>query len=158
MNRFAMAALALGVGPCWWGQDQPGAAASRRRRHAQRRDAVDAPRSHAPGSALLAQRRRGRFLRRPSLAVGGNGRLYAVWSDDRTNPIGDNHDIYLSYSTDGGVTWSADILVNDMPSVFYQRHASIAVVSGGAQDTVVVTWSDQRSPYYDVRSAAFTLP
>ena len=85
---------------------------------------------------------------RPSLAVGDDGTLYAVWADDREGPTNShdtkNYDIYLSRSTDGGQTWSTDERVNGMPEVHEQSHAAIATGPGGA----LVVWNDLRlDPY-----------
>jgi hypothetical protein len=54
-------------------------------------------------------------------AVGPDGTLYLVWSDNRNAPppVGGipqtDTDIFLVRSTDGGVTWSPPIRVNDDP-------------------------------------------
>ena len=39
------------------------------------------------------------------------GHVYVVWSDQRSGP--DNTDVFLSRSTDGGLTWAAPVRVND---------------------------------------------
>lgn len=84
----------------------------------------------------------------PSLAVGADGTLHAVWADDREGPGNHsdtrNHGIYLSRSTDGGATWSADVRVSDMPEVLFQAYPAIAVGPMGA----LVTWVDGRLGAY----------
>ncbi len=76
---------------------------------------------------------------RPSLAVGSDGSLYAVWADERQGPGSgiDNHNyaVYLDRSADGGLTWGADARVNDMAEVNEQAYASVAV---GPEGVLVV--------------------
>jgi hypothetical protein len=53
----------------------------------------------------------------PQIGVAPNGRIDAVWQDDRDQS--DFHfNIRYSYSTDGGVTWSHNLLVSDRPVDF----------------------------------------
>lgn len=42
----------------------------------------------------------------PDTAISSTGVIYTVWTDKRTNF---NNDIYFSSSTDGGITWSANL-------------------------------------------------
>ncbi len=85
---------------------------------------------------------------RPSLAVGDDGTLYAVWADDREGPTNShdtkNYGIYLSRSTDGGQTWSANERVDDMAEVHEQTHPAIAFGPG----RLLVTWNDLRHEPY----------
>lgn len=53
----------------------------------------------------------GKFL--PNLEVAPNGRLDLTWWDTRDDPGIRANDVYYSYSTDNGKTWSADIRVSD---------------------------------------------
>jgi hypothetical protein len=83
-----------------------------------------------------------------------NGNLYAVWADGRFSGYA-HDDIAFSMSTDGGLTWSAPIKVNQTPATTPAGNAqaftpSVAVNSDG---TVAVT-------YYDFRNntAAAGLP
>ncbi len=90
----------------------------------------------------------------PSLAIGADGTLHAVWADDREGPGTHtdtrNHGVYLSRSTDGGATWGADVRVSDMPEVTFQAYPAIAVGPMGA----LVTWVDGRlRPYNRVLHA-----
>jgi len=48
----------------------------------------------------------------PDVEVDANGYLYAVWEDERNG----GRDIYFSRSIDGGATWSANTMVNDLGS------------------------------------------
>ncbi len=53
----------------------------------------------------------GQFI--PNLSVAPNGRLDAVWWDFRNDPGTYRNDVYYTYSTDNGVTWSENIRVTD---------------------------------------------
>ncbi|RMH60901.1 MAG: T9SS C-terminal target domain-containing protein [Calditrichaeota bacterium] len=91
-------------------------------------------------TSIVKEEWRGHWMA-TSLAISDNGTLYAVWQDERRNPGSDNYDIYLSYSTDGGQTWSSDTLVNNTIDA-HQAHPSIAVKSG-AVDTVLIVWQEE---------------
>jgi len=78
-----------------------------------------------------------------SLCVDGAGNIYTAWNDGRRT--GGNSDIYFAKSTNAGVSFGANVPVNDITvqagdSIQYQP--SIAV---GGIDTVFVTWTDLRS-------------
>jgi hypothetical protein len=49
----------------------------------------------------------------PSLSIAPNGRVDAAWWDFRDDPGTYSNDVYSSYSTDNGVTWSANVRVTD---------------------------------------------
>lgn len=52
----------------------------------------------------------------PGLAVAPDGRVGVAWYDDRHDPAGEAsylQDVYYSYSTDGGRTWSPDVRITD---------------------------------------------
>jgi len=79
----------------------------------------------------------------PSIAVdksGGvyDGNLYVIWRDRRNG----DYDIFVSTSTDSGITWSADVRVDNAPVAVYSYNPSIAVDDGGA---VYVAWDDNRN-------------
>jgi FG-GAP-like repeat len=48
-----------------------------------------------------------------TLAVAPNGRIDAVWLDTRNAPNNTNSQLFYSWSTDGGVTWSANVAVSN---------------------------------------------
>src|SRR5262249_41570877 len=67
----------------------------------------------------------------PVLSVDQAGRIYVVWSD-----VGD-HNIYYSYSTTQGNTWSDPVQVNQGVG-----RASPYVVPGGPARSNVFAWSE----------------
>jgi hypothetical protein len=79
-------------------------------------------------------------------SVGSTGKLYIVYqrqigaSPTPTDPS----DITEQSSTDGGVTWSSPVRVNDDPSGAVQTNPWVAVGPGGVVD---VAWWDQRNGY-----------
>ena len=77
----------------------------------------------------------------PDIAVDPNvGTLYVVWADGRFSG-GLHNDIALSLSTDGGLTWSAPIKVNQTTNGAAAFTPSVKVAADG---TVAVTYYDFR--------------
>lgn len=75
----------------------------------------------------------------PVLALGNDGNLYAAWADYRN----EDTDIFMSSSTDGGETWSANVRVNNDPGTADQ---SLPILrTGSLTDTVYLAWHDQRN-------------
>ena len=85
----------------------------------------------------------------PALAVGPDGTLYAVWTDERN---GDG-DIYFARSTDGGATWSANVQVNDDAAEARQGNPALAV---GPDGTLYAVWEDPRNGDSDIYFARST--
>jgi hypothetical protein len=81
----------------------------------------------------------------PEFAVGPDGTLYAVWQDARFTGTSK---IAMSMSTDGGVTWTSPIRVDQSPASVPAFLPQIKVASIG---TVGVT-------YYDLQNATTTQP
>ena len=78
----------------------------------------------------------------PDIGVDPNdGTLYAVWDDGRFSG-GAHEDIALSKSTDGGLTWSPPVKVNQTPVPVHAFTSSVEVAADG---TVGVTYYDFRS-------------
>ncbi len=77
----------------------------------------------------------------PSWAAGPDGNLYAVWQDSRFSG-GAHDDIAFSMSSDGGVTWSSPLKLNQSPSGVQAFTAAISVSADG---TVGVTYYDFRN-------------
>lgn len=70
-----------------------------------------------------------------------NGNLYVVFNDVGS-AVGDNADVYLKYSTDGGATWAPKLKVNDDGGTTDQWQPTIAVTPDGAH--IAVSWYDRR--------------
>jgi BNR/Asp-box repeat len=83
----------------------------------------------------------------PEFAAGPTGTLYAVWQDGRFSQTGAAK-IALSQSTDGGLTWSAPIRVDQSPRDTPAFTPQVHVASDG---TVAVT-------YYDLENATGAHP
>jgi hypothetical protein len=83
----------------------------------------------------------------PEFAVGPTGTLYAVWQDGRFSATG-NSKIAFSQSTDGGLTWSAPIRIDQSPA---DTPAFIPQVHVASDGTVGVT-------YYDLENATGAKP
>src|SRR6267143_956690 len=73
----------------------------------------------------------------PSLFVDHNRAIYVAWTDSRNG----NQDIFFSKSTDGGLSFSANVRVNDNTANF-QTQPDIAVDSTGLIHAV---WTDGRN-------------
>ncbi|MHC4676588.1 MAG: right-handed parallel beta-helix repeat-containing protein, partial [Planctomycetota bacterium] len=80
----------------------------------------------------------------PSVAVSPQGNIYVAWADKRLDPGGDNYEVYLTRSTDGGLTWAPEIQINEMSQVNEQVYPVIALASNGTIDTVSLVWSERR--------------
>jgi hypothetical protein len=74
----------------------------------------------------------------PSVAVDGQGTIYAAWEDYRN----DNSDIYLAKSLDGGATFTPNRKVNDDTGSAPQISPSLAL---GPSGEIVVAWADFRN-------------
>ena len=92
---------------------------------------------HAPNAAQTTY---------PRIAASDGGWLVA-WRDDRAASGDDDNDLYYSYSTDDGASWSPDLRIDAHPagSTFAVDH-SVAVIDGG----LVAAWSDGRNGSADV--------
>jgi hypothetical protein len=75
----------------------------------------------------------------PSVAVFSSN-VHVVWHDNRDG----NEEIYYKRSTDGGVTWNADIRLTSDPSL--SEHPSVAV-SGSV---VHIVWDDARDGNWEI--------
>jgi hypothetical protein len=86
---------------------------------------------------------------RPDLVYDqSNGRLYAVWQDERNG----NYDIYFAYSDNNGDTWINHQKLNDDVGTAAQLNPSIALGPGfaGVGNRVYVVWQDQRNGNDDI--------
>jgi hypothetical protein len=72
------------------------------------------------------------------------GRLYVTWQDHQDNPHGDDL-ILLSYSDDGGQSWTGPIKANDTPSDTFTDQAFEPTVHVNDQGVVAVSYYDFRN-------------
>lgn len=78
----------------------------------------------------------------PEVAVDpNNGMLYVVWEDARFSG-GAHNDVALSMSTDGGLTWTAPVKINQTTNNAAAFTPSVEVAANG---TVAVTYYDFRN-------------
>ncbi|MFC1761801.1 hypothetical protein ACFL6U_06945 [Planctomycetota bacterium] len=78
--------------------------------------------------------------RYPDIAVGSDGTIHVVWEDYRDNPILGS--IYYANSSDGGRSFSKDIMIGDaITPTSHQILPTIAVDDNGI---VYVAWEDYR--------------
>jgi hypothetical protein len=83
----------------------------------------------------------------PDIAVDhNNGNLYVVWQDGRFSGF-THDDIAFSMSTDGGMTWSAPVKVNQTPTNLpaADEQAFTGTVAVNASGEVAVTYNDFRN-------------
>jgi hypothetical protein len=71
-----------------------------------------------------------------------NGRVYLVYTNEFP-PASQNTDIFLRYSDNNGITWSAPIRVNDDPGVNSQFLPRVSLDSTSGK--VAVSWYDARN-------------
>jgi Neuraminidase (sialidase) len=79
-----------------------------------------------------------------SLAVDINGVLYTSWSDQRNG----HDDIYISRSTNGGMSWSKNIKVNDDEGEDRQFDSDLIV--SNFDRYLYLVWRDDRNGNYDI--------
>ncbi|MCK5291757.1 MAG: hypothetical protein KAR39_07055 [Thermoplasmata archaeon] len=75
----------------------------------------------------------------PSLAISPNDEVFVAWYDYRNAST--NADIYLAFSTNGGLSFGGDTRVNDDFTNWDQIHPVVAA----HQNFVSVVWQDMRS-------------
>ncbi|MDQ6617883.1 MAG: glycoside hydrolase [Actinomycetota bacterium] len=84
----------------------------------------------------------------PQLGVAPNGRIDAVWQDNRDQS--DFHfNVRYSYSTDGGVTWAPNMLISDRPvnfnlGVSYNSDLRQPPGVASANQYAAIGWADTR--------------
>jgi hypothetical protein len=80
----------------------------------------------------------------PEIAVAPNGNLYVVWQDARFSGV---DEIAFSMSTDGGLTWTTPIKINQTPrsATALDQQAFVPNVRVAADGTVAVTYYDFRN-------------
>jgi hypothetical protein len=84
---------------------------------------------------------------RPELAVEDDGTVHVVWEDERSG----DWDIYYANSTDGGLTYTANLLLTTINKTDWQNNPTIDVDSSGI---VHVAWEDNRDGNWSVYYAS----
>ncbi len=87
--------------------------------------------------------------RTPTIAVGSNGTLNLLFTDERSG----NADIYAARSTDGGASWSAGVQVSDASGTQAQTNPALWIVPDG---TIHSIWNDERRGLNDIYAAYST--
>lgn len=88
----------------------------------------------------------------PSMALGQDGTLHVVWGEARFAQF--DTDIFLTKSTDGGVSWSNSVLVNDRAGIGanqYEPHISV-----DPKGVIHVGWIEC-FPFASMTNAYYTL-
>jgi hypothetical protein len=91
-----------------------------------------------------------------TMSVAPNGRIDVVWNDNRNDPGGYDSQLFYSYSTDAGVTWSANEPLTDLwdPHVGWPQQQKIGdyydMVSDrlGAHVAIATTFNGEQDVYY----------
>ncbi|MEA1866683.1 MAG: exo-alpha-sialidase [Thermodesulfobacteriota bacterium] len=89
----------------------------------------------------------------PDMAVTSDGIIYVVWRDFRDDPGGKQGDIYFAKSTNGGLTFSAGVCVNDDSGT--TPHCAPMLTTDN-QGNVYVVWHDNRNGNWDIYFAKST--
>jgi len=71
------------------------------------------------------------------IAVDGNDKIHTVWLDQRNNPSGD---VYYANSTDGGISFSQNRIINDVSIASYDPTITV-----DNNNTVYIAWVDDRN-------------
>ncbi len=81
---------------------------------------------------------------RPALAM-SFGNVYVAWHDERN---GDNRDILLNASSDGGLTWYDEAVRADSDAAGQADSLNVALAA--VDDRVHLAWQDNRAGGYDI--------
>jgi hypothetical protein len=81
----------------------------------------------------------------PHLTLDFYGNLFCAYTVVNDNSA--NRDIYFTKSTDGGISFTQPVIVNDSTGVHHQRNCAIAVDSSGQY--IFVAWQDWRNVQYE---------
>ena len=77
-----------------------------------------------------------------TFSVAPNGRLDAVWYDSRNGANNTDSQLFYSFSTDAGVTWSPNVAVSNLfnPLEGIRTRTRSAITSRWCQTTPAATW------------------
>lgn len=107
-------------------------------------------------------------VRTPMLAVNREGVVAAAWYDRRNDPARRCQDLYLSYSTDGGVTFQAPVRVSTETSCpqsegngrvanSWPMGGDYGSLAAAADGVFHVLWADSRSGRFQLHHAALKV-
>jgi hypothetical protein len=75
-----------------------------------------------------------------------NSNLYATWTSTGTTSTGNSGaDVYFSKSTNGGVSWSPALIVNDDDKSGTPKDQFYSSIAVNARGSIILTWYDGRS-------------
>ncbi len=77
----------------------------------------------------------------PALHLDAEARLHCLWMSSEDNPA---FDIFHSYSSDGGQTWSPPLRVNDDLARVPHDYRPVAWLGADAKENIVLGWLDWR--------------
>jgi len=82
----------------------------------------------------------------PSITVDSSGeKVFVAWQDTRNSGVTPNFDIYMSKSTDGGLSFLPSVRVDDTGVVDTSDQQSPSIGCTRSGDTVYVAWQDERN-------------
>ncbi|HKZ48553.1 MAG TPA: exo-alpha-sialidase [Thermoplasmata archaeon] len=86
---------------------------------------------------------------RPDIGVASNGTIYVVWQDNRLGQF----NVFVSWSTDGGVTWGDGLPTNDIRVDDSTAVADQPTIAINATGNLTVAWRDTRLGNQDIFAA-----
>ncbi|MBL4847580.1 MAG: exo-alpha-sialidase [Planctomycetes bacterium] len=78
-----------------------------------------------------------------AVAAVGTGAIYTAWRDARGDSTGTSGDVFFARSTDGGLTWSANLELND--DVIGNQNMSSPSLAVGPSGEIGCVWQDDRN-------------
>jgi hypothetical protein len=81
------------------------------------------------------------------LTIDDRGTLYCVWRSSRDSILGE---VYFTYSTDSGQSWSRSIKVNEGSELLFRQAADLVTIAGGK---LLCRWSDRRPGWLEYHLA-----
>jgi hypothetical protein len=82
----------------------------------------------------------------PWMDVAPNGTIWVGWHDRRDDPQNFKHVWYMDRSADGGLTWSTDVKIADVPSIPDSFIGDYAGLAAGSR-RVLPMWWDARNDF-----------
>jgi len=86
----------------------------------------------------------------PTLVVDADGVLHMIWEDARAGDF----DVYYASSSDGGQSWSPDLLITTARSpAVWDRPGDYLALAAGPDGTIHAAWTDGRDGDWNIYSA-----